>query len=333
MRRHAGVGALEDVDPLEAIREHGLHPLERLEIRIDHDQAGGRRRERRARPAIGAAAGTPRARRARAAAIASASRAASSGMAGSIPRGRGRLRTSPLGSSPLKTGSSSGSVRRSSSRALRAARSGRERGAGFALLVAQPRRLHRQVLGVDAGRQRELEVARLQLVAHFEAELTGAPGEHAQHGALDVLAPQRVDALGVEPGLAREHLVEPRPRARSPRSRAASKSAAATKPPPDEQGLQVLGLALHEGAAHLSIVQDDATLAGVGAQDEQAGLAGEAHDLKDVPESQVLEASHQAHSNPRQGRPPPRVSRAATGARRPLLHRLRGIGSASRAVT
>ena len=341
---HPGVRPLEDVDPLEAIGEHGLHPLERLQIRIDHDQARGRlhggRRRLAARTADGGSGRLAERSTRRAAASASASRAASTDEARRDPGGRRRAAI----------------LRRYLFRSL------------FRLLAAEDRilvgrvRLVRRPLprraksGADAGpaspfssrsrvasivrycalmpvAQRQLEVARFELVAHLEAELARAPGEHAQHGALDVLAAQRVDALGRESGVALERLVERHARSRCDRSRARLEGRRRHEAAAHQQGLQILGLALHEGAAHLPVVQDDATLAGVGAQDEQTGFAGEAHDLKDVPESQVLEASHQAHSNPRQGRAAPRVSRAATGARRPLLHRLQETGSAGRAVT
>jgi hypothetical protein len=173
-----------------------------------------------------------------------------------MPLGRtaGVSSTSP---SPLRTKSSS--AHSASAAGLSAPSSGLSR-----LSWPSARRLHHQVLRVDPRRKRQLRVALLDTIAHIEAELAHAPGEHAQGRPLHVFAPQRVETFDRKAGALRNHLV---------------------------QGKTAL----------LRGLDRQLELVGVG-EAQQTGFPGKADDLKNVPEAQILEAPDQAHRAPRGGR-------------------------------
>ena len=61
--------------------------------------------------------------------------------------------------------------------------------------VTEACRLHREVLGVDAGPKQQLAIAVVDLVADLEAELAGLPAEHAKDRPLHLFPAERVDAL------------------------------------------------------------------------------------------------------------------------------------------
>src|SRR5262249_3223108 len=121
------------------------------------------------------------------------------------------------------------------------------------------------------GRERERAILRGDLVLRVEVELAAAPLEHARDHALDVVTAHGLELAG--PGLRREARLT-------------------------HERVEVRRLALELRGVDEAVAEHDAAPAFLAAQHEHPGLPGQAHDLEDVGEAEVLEASDQAHALP-----------------------------------
>jgi hypothetical protein len=74
----------------------------------------------------------------------------------------------------------------------------------------------------------------------------------------------------------------------------------------EQKAAQVVGLALDRGALHESVAQHDPAVPALRAQHQHPGLPGQAHDLENVREAEVLEAADETHPTP--GRSPAGIS-------------------------
>ena len=275
------VGARDDSGAASTETATAVGPLAATAISTSAGSAAG------ASSASGSADSTSGASASARRAAPSASASTADAALGVGPRRRYRRK-----SSPLKTGSSTSP----SSRARRARR------AALRDLVAEPGRLHREVLRVEPGRQQQLAVVRGELFADLEAELAAAPTEHAHHGALDVLAAQRREPIGRQAALALKRLVE-RDRLAARETARAIEGLCVDAFLGEQQRAQVFGLSLDRRALDEPVAQHDPPVAALGAKHQHPGLPRQTHDLENVREAQVLEAADETHPTPATHRP------------------------------
>ena len=156
------------------------------------------------------------------------------------------------------------------------------------LLVCDARAFEGQELGIDPALEEQLRGGNARDIAHFEAELARGPGEHPEDAALDVLAQQGLAVVGA---------------GRLPGRQGFEQLIGRWRPRADV------------GGADPPLIEEDPALSVARAQQQLSGLPGEADDLQDVPEAEVLETADQAHALPTLL--PPRWMKTSSG--RPLL--------------